>query len=60
MEDFKTVPPSDDKKNERNIIRLTLDLPVELHTKLKTYASRNRKTIIGVIKGLIKNLPDDK
>jgi hypothetical protein len=40
------------------IVRMTMDMPVDLHTKLKTFASSNRKTIIGVLKELIQSLPE--
>ena len=38
-------------------IRVTLDLPVELHTKLKLHATKNRATIVDTVKNLIKALP---
>jgi hypothetical protein len=45
-------------KNKPKTIRMTLNMPENLHTKVKVFASRNRKTIIGVISELIESLPD--
>jgi hypothetical protein len=46
-------------RDKPETVRVTMDLPVELHTKLKLYAVRRRETIIGVLREMIRNLPDD-
>jgi hypothetical protein len=46
-------------KDKPETVRMTLDVEVGLHTKLKTYAVRRRKTIIGVVRELLAGLPDD-
>jgi hypothetical protein len=40
-------------------VRMSLDIEVGLHTKLKTYAARRRKTVIGVVREFIAGLEDD-
>jgi hypothetical protein len=45
-------------RDKPELTHLTFNIPVELHTKLKVYASKRRKTIVGTLKELIAGLPD--
>jgi hypothetical protein len=40
------------------IVRMTLNVPEDLHAKLKSYTAKNKKTIIRWFLEQIENMPD--
>jgi hypothetical protein len=40
------------------MIHLTFNIPLELHTKLKIFAARQRKSMAKVLEEWLANLPD--
>jgi hypothetical protein len=49
---------SDKLKDKSGMVRLTIDVELSQHTKLRIFAARNRKTLAEVMRELIAGLPD--
>ena len=49
----------DKVRDKPKTVRMSLEIEEELHTKLKTYAARRRKTVIGVVREFIAGLAND-
>jgi hypothetical protein len=44
-------------EDKPEMVRLTLDIPVDLHTRLRVYAAKNRKSLVAAVRDWLSGLP---
>lgn len=46
-------------RDKPEMVRMTLDMPVEAHVRLKRYAARKRRSMVDVLRDMVLALPED-